>query len=487
MLFNSYAFIFAFLPVILLGYFWLLRQRLVLGSKVWLVGGSLFFYGYWNIVYIPLLLGSILVNFFVGSALANNKPLKVSKKALLLFGILFNTLLLGYFKYTDFLLDNFNGLFDSNVPLPHIILPLGISFFTFTQIAFLVDAYKEKVKEYDLLNYMLFVTYFPHLLAGPILHHAEMMPQFVSRWNWAVRWRNVAMGLFLFSIGLFKKVMIADTVAAWANTGFNVATTLNLVEAWATSLSYTLQLYFDFSGYTDMAIGISLMFNIRLPINFNSPYKAKDIQDFWRRWHITLSRFLRDYIYIPLGGNKVGRYHNYGNLFTVFLIGGLWHGASWMFVIWGALHGVAIVIHRIWKDLGLRMWGWMGWFITFNFVNVAWVFFRAKDFASVEKVLGGMLGMNKIILPEILAKKLAFLNSFHVQFISTGWLPNSGLSVNSLLTIMGLTVLTIMMQNSNQWQKKLTITIGYQLFTAIVLMLALLSLSNISQFLYFQF
>ena len=174
--------------------------------------------------------------------------------------------------------------------------------------------------------------------------------------------------------------MIADKFALLANTGFDVAPTLNLFEAWATSLSYTLQLYFDFSGYTDMAIGISLMFNIRLPINFNSPYKAKDIQDFWRRWHITLSRFLRDYIYIPLGGNKVGRYHNYSNLFAVFLIGGLWHGASWMFVIWGALHGVAIVLHRIWKDLGLRMWGWMGWFITFNFVNIAWVFFRAKDF-----------------------------------------------------------------------------------------------------------
>ena len=170
----------------------------------------------------------------------------------------------------------------------HIILPLGISFFTFTQIAFLVDAYKGKVKEYDLLNYMLFVTYFPHLLAGPILHHSEMMPQFVSRWNWAIRWRNVAVGLFIFSIGLFKKVVIADTFATWANTGFDVATTLSLFEAWATSLSYTLQLYFDFSGYTDMAIGISLMFNIRLPINFNSPYKAKDIQDFWRRWHITL-------------------------------------------------------------------------------------------------------------------------------------------------------------------------------------------------------
>lgn len=488
MIFNSYAFIFTFLPVMLLSYFWLLRKRLVLGSKVWLVGGSLFFYGYWNVVYIPLLLGSIFVNFFVGSALVNEKPLKVSKKSLLIFGILFNIMLLGYFKYTDFLLDNFNGLFGADVPLSHIILPLGISFFTFTQIAFLVDAYKEKVKEYDLLNYMLFVTYFPHLLAGPILHHSEMMPQFVSLWNWAVRWRNVAVGLFLFSIGLFKKIVIADTIATWANTGFDTATTLNLVEAWATSLSYTLQLYFDFSGYTDMAIGISLMFNIRLPINFNSPYKAKDIQDFWRRWHITLSRFLRDYIYIPLGGNKVGKYQNYSNLFAVFLIGGLWHGASWMFVIWGALHGIAIVIHRIWKDLGLRMWGWMGWFITFNFVNVAWVFFRAKDFASVEKVLGGMIGASGIVLPGMLASKLAFLSQYHVQFISNTWLENTGMiEIKDLFTLIGILILTLILKNSHELANNLKPKLVYQLFTIIIFLVGILSLSKISAFLYFQF
>jgi D-alanyl-lipoteichoic acid acyltransferase DltB (MBOAT superfamily) len=488
MIFNSYEFIFAFLPVMLLGYFWLLRKRLVLGSKVWLVGGSLFFYGYWNVVYIPLLLGSIFVNFFVGSAFSNDKPLKVSKKSLLIFGILFNILLLAYFKYTDFLLDNFNGLFGSDVPLPHIILPLGISFFTFTQIAFLVDAYKDKVKEYDLLNYMLFVTYFPHLLAGPILHHSEMMPQFVSRWNWAVRWRNVAVGLFLFSIGLFKKVVIADTIATWANTGFDLATTLNLVEAWATSLSYTLQLYFDFSGYTDMAIGISLMFNIRLPINFNSPYKAKDIQDFWRRWHITLSRFLRDYIYIPLGGNKVGRYHNYSNLFAVFLIGGLWHGASWMFVIWGALHGIAIVIHRIWKDLGLRMWGWMGWFITFNFVNVAWVFFRAKDFASVEKVLGGMVGTGGIVLPRMLAGKLAFLSHYHVEFMSSTWLSNAGLSgIFDLSILIGMVFFVLVMKNSHELTTIVRLNKITASLIALVLFISFISIGAESEFLYFNF
>lgn len=466
MLFNSYLFIFAFLPIMLIGYFWLLRQRLILGSKVWLVGGSLFFYGYWNIVYVPLLLGSILVNFFVGSALSNTYPMRITKKKLLTVGIIFNIGLLAYFKYTDFLLDNFNGIFGSDIPLPHIILPLGISFFTFTQIAFLVDAYREKVKEYDLLNYMLFVTYFPHLLAGPILHHAEMMPQFISRWNWTVKWRNSAVGLFLFSIGLFKKVVIADTLAEWANTGFDAATTLNLFEAWATSLSYSLQLYFDFSGYTDMAIGISLMFNIRLPINFNSPYKAKNIQDFWRRWHITLSRFLRDYIYIPLGGNKVGRYRNYGNLFTVFLIGGLWHGASWMFVIWGALHGIAIVIHRIWRDFGFKMWGWLGWLITFNFVNAAWVFFRAKDFSSAEKVLSGMVGLSGVVSFD---KLDGFLTS------------------NDLRLIIAVFVFTVLMKNSFEWSQKLQATKKFVFVTTIILIYGIVSLSNVSEFLYFQF
>lgn len=498
MLFNSYAFIFAFLPIMLVGYFWLTRHRLILGSKLWLVGGSLFFYSFWNIYYLPLLLLSIFVNFLVGSALADaprerereSKSLRLLKrfsaKQLLIFGVVFNIALLGYFKYTDFLLENFNGIFGSNVPLPHIVLPLGISFFTFTQIAFLVDAYKGKVKEYGLLNYMLFVSYFPHLLAGPILHHSEMMPQFASRWNWAVRWRHIAVGLFLFSIGLFKKVLIADTFADWANAGYDAATTLNFFEAWATSLSYTLQLYFDFSGYTDMAIGMSLMFNIRLPINFNSPYKARDIQDFWRRWHITLSRFLRDYIYIPLGGNRVGRWRNYLNLFVVFLIGGLWHGASWMFVIWGALHGAAIVIHRIWKDLGLRMWGWLGWLITFNFVNIAWVFFRAKDFEAVKKVLGGMVGMGGVVLPDKLAGKLAFLSGYRVEF--GAWLQAfEPTGMKSILLMFLFTTAILALRNSQEWSKKIKPSLSYQFVTAMLLAIGILSLSKISQFLYFQF
>jgi len=312
LLFNSYEFIFAFLPITFFVYFYLNSKRLTEASKAFLVFASLFFYSWWNIAYLPLILGSILFNFAIGSTISKMNTVKsntkkgVSQKMLLTFGIISNILLLGYFKYMDFFIANINTLLHTQLDMMHIILPLGISFFTFTQIAYLVDTYRNEVKEMDYLNYTLFVTFFPHLLAGPILHHKEMMPQFDSLRSKVINYKNIAAGLFLFSIGIFKKVVIADTFAVWATAGFDTAETLNLLEAWATSLSYTFQLYFDFSGYTDMAIGVALLFNIKLPINFNSPYKATSIQDFWRRWHITLSRFLRDYIYIPLGGNRGG-------------------------------------------------------------------------------------------------------------------------------------------------------------------------------------
>jgi len=341
----------------------------------------------------------MLFNYVVGNSLSKHNgggnSHKFSRKTLLAFGIVLNLLLLGYFKYADFFITNINTAVGTNLPLLNLLLPLAISFFTFQQIAYLVDSYKNETKEYDFLNYALFVTFFPQLIAGPIVHHKEMMPQFANVKNKVKNYKNIAIGLFIFSIGLFKKVVIADTFAVWATAGFDTATTLNLFEAWATSLSYTFQLYFDFSGYTDMAIGAALLFNIKLPINFNSPYKATNIQDFWRRWHITLSRFLRDYVYIPLGGNRKGEFRTYNNLLSTFLIGGLWHGAGWTFVFWGFLHGAAIVIHRAWSKLGFKIWSWLAWLITFNFVNIAWVFFRAKEWEDAAKVLSGMAGLTK--------------------------------------------------------------------------------------------
>ena len=471
MLFNSYEFIFAFLPITFFIYFYLNSKRLTIAAKGFLVFASLFFYSWWDIVYLPLILSSILFNYLIGTTLSksseNNKlglNKTFSKKSILVFGIVCNVALLGYFKYTNFFLENFNGIFESNIPLQHIILPLGISFFTFTQIAFLVDAYRNEVKEYDLMRYMLFVTYFPHLLAGPILHHKEMMPQFANLKNSVINYRNIAVGLFIFSIGLFKKVIIADTFAVWANAGFDTATTLNLFEAWATSLSYTFQLYFDFSGYTDMAIGISLMFNIKLPINFNSPYKALNIQDFWRRWHMTLSRFLRDYIYIPLGGNKKSSFRTYTNLLATFVIGGFWHGAGWTFLFWGFLHGIALIIHRAWTNLGFKMNIILAWFITFNFVNVAWVFFRAKEWEDAIKVLKGMAGMNGM------------------PYIETDYFDKD--YIWQLILIL---LVVLILKNTYQYVNSLKIKIIHIFVVILMLVVSITSLENVSEFLYFNF
>ena len=408
MLFNSYVFIFLFLPVSLFVYFFLNRKRLTTASKAWLVLVSLFFYSWWNVKYLPLIMISIVFNYSIGTELCRTTKRKMPFKRveILVFGIIVNLLCLAYFKYVDFFITNINILSGTKIPFINIILPLGISFFTFTQIAFLVDAYRREMKEYSLLNYSLFVTFFPHLLAGPIIHHREMMSQFDMMKNKIINNRNIFRGVCLFVIGLFKKVVIADHFAVYSNNGFNTAETLQFIEAWTASLSYTMQIYFDFSGYTDMALGISWLFNIGLPINFNSPYKSLNIQEFWRKWHITLSRFMRDYIYIPLGGNLTQELRVLFNLFITFLIGGLWHGAGWTFVMWGFLHGFAIVAFRLWRRLNINLPKVVSWFITFNFVNAAWVFFRAKSLSNAVQILKGMTGLNGIVLPSFLPSLL---------------------------------------------------------------------------------
>lgn len=490
MLFNSYEFLFLFLPVTFFIYFWLNNKRLTQASKAWMVFASLFFYSWWNIIYLPLILGSILFNFAVGSTITKmgsaESPKKgFSRKAVLAFGIVSNIALLAYYKYMDFFISNANTVLGTQWDLMHIVLPLGISFFTFTQIAYLVDAYRDEVKEMDYLNYTLFVTFFPHLLAGPILHHKEMMPQFDSLKSKVINYRNIAAGLFLFSIGLFKKVVIADTFAQWANTGFETTQALNLIEAWTTSLSYTFQLYFDFSGYTDMALGVALMFNIKLPINFNSPYKALNIQDFWRRWHITLSRFLRDYIYIPLGGNRNGEFRTYSNLFTVFLIGGLWHGASWMFIIWGAFHGIAIVLHRAWQQFGKQMNTLLAWFITFNFVNITWIFFRAENWDQAKNILWGMIGTNGIVLPEKYAR---YFDTLHEGIFQYGNVYEhiQGKSLTTLYIVAGF-LIVLALKNSMQLTRKFRSDYRNLAFAVIIFMISVSMMSRVSEFLYFNF
>jgi D-alanyl-lipoteichoic acid acyltransferase DltB (MBOAT superfamily) len=414
MLFNSYSFIFLYFPTVMAGMFWLggYSHRL---AALWLGLASVAFYAIWNLPFVVLLLASIIFNYgaaywIVCASHLNGAGSSKRTRNILVIAIAANLGLLGYFKYTNFFLSTSNQIFGTNIPLLEIILPLGISFFTFTQIAFLVDAYRGIARETSFIHYLLFVTYFPHLIAGPILHHKQMMPQFADPPTYRINSKHVATGLTIFVLGLSKKVLIADNLAGYATPIFNAAhegQILTLLEAWIGALAYTLQLYFDFSGYSDMAIGLSLMLNVRLPLNFNSPYKATNIIEFWRRWHMTLSAFLRDYLYFSLGGNRKGTARRYANLIATMLLGGLWHGANWTFVAWGGLHGLYLVINHAWRAIKKRF-GWhdSGRFtqiasglLTFTAVVIAWVFFRADTFAAANSMLSSMFGLHELI-PE---------------------------------------------------------------------------------------
>ncbi len=407
MLFNSFSFIFAFLPLALGGFFFLGRRSPLLAAA-WLTLVSLFFYGWWNPKYVALLALSMAFNYRVGLALALSRSRRV-----LTFALVANLSLLAYYKYANFFVENLNTTLQTQWSVGDIILPLGISFFTFTQIAFLVDAYQGKVREVSFVHYALFVTYFPHLIAGPILHHAEMMPQFARREIYTPHAANLAAGVTLFVLGLAKKVLIADEVGNYVAPFFDAARSgapLTFLEAWCGALAYTFQLYFDFSGYSDMAVGLSLLFGVRLPVNFHSPYKALNIIDFWRRWHMTLSRFLRDYLYVSLGGNRKGPSRRYINLLLTMVLGGLWHGAGWTFVLWGALHGVYLCVNHGWRALRMKLGHdltrssavgrTLACAITFAAVVVAWVVFRADSLATASVMLQGMAGLNGFALPD---------------------------------------------------------------------------------------
>ena len=483
MLFNSYEFLFLFLPITFFAYFYLTTYESEVPSKGFLVLASLFFYSWWNVLYLPIILGSMFFNYYIGNKILNTEA--KDKKVLLFFGIIMNISLLGYFKYADFFIENMNVIFSSEINLLHLALPLAISFFTFQQIAYLVDSYRAETKAYDFLNYAVFVTFFPQLIAGPIVHHKEMMPQFARKDTQRINYHNIALGIFVFSLGIFKKVVIADSFAVWATQGFDIAVTLNFFEAWITSLSYTFQLYFDFSGYTDMAIGLALLFNITLPINFNSPYKSTSIQDFWRRWHMTLSRFLRDYIYIPLGGNRKGNFRTYCNLMATFILGGIWHGAGWTFVFWGFLHGFALAVHRLWSNMGLRLWGWVGWFLTFNFINISWVFFRAKEWDDAIKVLNGMIGSNGIVLPRVLENKLAFLSYYGIEF--GGFIGNINGDYFTVAWLISGFIMVGYFKNTMEKLEKFSFNYENMLLVSFAFTVAVLSLNKASEFLYFNF
>ncbi len=424
MLFTSALFAWVYLPIVLAGFF-VIGKWSERGAALWLFLASLVFYAAWMPEFTLLLLVSITFNYVVGQRIG-----ALRSKAWLTFGVATNLLLLAYFKYAGFLLSNINALAGTEWSLGQIVLPIGISFFTFTQIAFLVDSYAKGVREPSFVHYGLFVTYFPHLVAGPVLHHAQMMPQFARAETYRFNFTNLGIGLGIFALGLFKKVVLADGVSPYADAVFDGAeqgSAPTTEEAWLGALAYTLQLYFDFSGYSDMAVGLSWMLNIRLPFNFNSPYLATNISEFWRRWHMSLSAFLRDYLYIALGGNRRGDVRRYANLLTTMILGGLWHGASWSFVLWGTLHGLYLVIQQIWSRLRgthdlpraqpsgtssmtLKV---LSWALTMLCVVFAWVLFRSPSLDGAISIYAAMLNMVHVESGTVLWN--AGLNT------STGW------------------------------------------------------------------
>ena len=522
MLFNSYVFLFIFLPVTLFGFHIIGKQGHHRIAISWLVGASLFFYGWWNPAYLGLILGSILFNYAVGFSLLG-RPHKLT----LFLGVAGNLGVLGYFKYANFFIDNINALTSNDIILEQIILPLGISFFTFQQITYLVDAYRGKTREYNFLHYCLFVVFFPQLIAGPIVHHKEMLPQFAKDALYGLKSRNLAVGFTIFIIGLFKKVVLADGIAVHATSVFAGAehgVFLTFFEAWGGALAYSFQLYFDFSGYSDMAIGLARMFGIRLPLNFNSPFKATSIIDFWRRWHITLSRFLRDYLYIPLGGNRKGEARRFTNLMIAMLLGGLWHGAGWNFILFGLAHGTYIVICGAWVKVKKNISdnsvikstvvaNSIGRVITFLAVVLAFVPFRAESMDGTRNMLATMLGGHGLSLSPsliggfgnaeqwLLEHGVVFDGMFHNHVFGAD--PKWGIA-----WVVALFLASTLLPNTQQLLRRYRPaletykneipcsryrwiewrpTAPWTLFTFGIFIITILSLTQASEFLYFQF
>jgi len=457
MLFNSPEFLLVFLPIVLAGFYVLNLTAHARVGAGFLVLASLFFYGWWEPIYLFLIIASMLFNFTMARVIAARPHPSAVAKPLLIVGVAVNLGALGFFKYANFFIDTFTSLNGQSFNSLTIVLPLAISFFTFQQIAFLVDVYRNQADETDLLTYCLFVTFFPQLIAGPIVHHGEMMGQFKQPVPPApVIWDNLAVGASIIALGLFKKVVLADKMAFWSDRVFNTAQLggdPTFIEAWVGVTCFTFQIYLDFSGYSDIAIGLARLFGIQLPLNFDSPYKATNIVDFWRRWHITLSRFLRDYIYFPLGGNRKGRSRRYVNLMIVMGLGGLWHGAGWTFVLWGLLHGAYLAINHLWwaiigsgnEHTGRRAgfaWRWSGRALTLFAVALSWTLFRAGSMESALKMYKGLFAFNGIVLPPHYQSALgSWVDTTSQIGITFGAVPTYGGGMQLVWIIAVLTII----------------------------------------------
>ena len=504
MVFNSYIFILLFLPVSLIGYFVLNKygsEKQGQAGLVWLLGVSLLFYAYDIPAFLWLFAASIVVNFLFGKGFMYLKMQKENteklQKVLLTAGILLNLVPLVYFKYSGFIADSIEGFFHAewNVEVP---LPLGISFFTFLQIAYLVDCYREEHGFKDsFLEYATYVAFFPKITMGPIVLHSEIVPQLRDGEKRCVNYQNLSCGLYIFALGLAKKVLIADVLAKFVNIGYADVHGLNSGTIFFVMLSYTLQLYFDFSGYCDMAVGIAKMFNIDLPYNFNSPYKARSISEFWDRWHMTLTRFFTKYVYIPLGGSRKGKLRTYTNTMIVFLLSGLWHGADWSFVLWGLLHGVLMIVEKVGKELGFglkelsrnlqRIVDVVRWIVTFALINITWVFFRADSVKTAVYFLQGMDDGGwplKESMIEVFDKlvEVRILKRFGMSAVLEA---NTTLTMWIILLVLVMAVVFLknakekMMEEKYNWKRSLV--------TVILIVWSVVSLSEVSEFLYFNF
>lgn len=487
MLFNSYVFILLFLPLFVIGYFFLRSIRNTKPSLSFVLVMSLIFYGYNSIRYVPIILCSIVFNYILSRVLNGHSESHKSRSVLFM-GIGFNLLLIYYFKYHNFFCETFNSIFGTSIHLHKLLLPLGISFFTFQQISYLVDSYRGETSDYTFLEYAAFVSFFPQLVAGPIVLHDELITQFRDNSKWKVNWDSVADGAWRFSMGLFKKVLIADTFSkavAWGYDPGNMEL-LTSGDVFVIMLSYTFQIYFDFSGYSDMATGLAEMINIQLPINFDSPYQAFTIRDFWKRWHMTLTRFLTRYLYIPLGGDRKGKVRTYINMLVVFIASGIWHGANWTFILWGALHGCGCVLERLCKSITERAHAAIKWIITFMTVNVLWLLFRSESIAQWVALLRRLVRMENLNASDRLIEQFILPETeIILRLFQFTWIQEK-IRGFVMLTIMGGAMLLCLCVNNNYRMK-----ICKKPITAVVALLAmawsLICLSNESVFLYFNF
>lgn len=499
MLFNSYIFIFFFLPVVLAGWYFLNYKKAYTAAKYFLAGMSLWFYGYFNLYYLTIIVVSILGNYLL-SFLMKFCHSKVTARISLILGLLFNFGFLFYFKYYDFFFENINAVFHTDFAFKNILLPLGISFFTFQQVSFIVDRCTGKAEHYAFADYITFVTFFPQLIAGPIVLYKEMMPQFEDISNRKFNSENFSRGIALFTIGLGKKVLLADVLALVVNYGFAQTEFLDTPSTLLVVLAYTFQIYFDFSGYSDMAIGLGKMFNIELPMNFNSPYKACSVKELWQRWHMTLSRFFVQYVYIPLGGSRKGKVRTLFNTFMVFFLSGLWHGANWTYVAWGIMQGLLV----IWDNLGIvgikgsndkvpskiYMPRWLGWLLTFSFFNLSLIFFGSSSLNNAFQMFKNILSFNETGYIFKLVPKLDIPEFYLVKQVINLTRPDLLNYAYLALFVLLLVISAFIISRRNAVEivsEQKNLSGKFALSITILFVWCVISFSQVSTFIYFNF